>query len=100
MADLKAREAEAETLVGTEDAGTRALRGSPASSAPGWLAGAGLYLAACAVALLVLGVLLALLGADPLRAYAAILQSSLGSVGGFAQTLNKATPLLLGGLAV
>ena len=104
MADLKAREAEAETLVGAEDAGTRALRGSPTSSAPAWLAGAlaeaGLYLAACAVALMALGVLLAMLGADPLRAYAAILQSSLGSVGGFAQTLNKATPLLLGGLAV
>ena len=61
---------------------------------------AGLYLAACLAALLVLGVLLALLGADPLRAYAAIVQSSLGSLGGFAQTLNKATPLLLGGLAV
>jgi simple sugar transport system permease protein len=64
------------------------------------LAEVGLYLGACLVALLLLGALLALLGADPLRAYAAILQSSLGSLGGFAQTLNKATPLLLGGLAV
>jgi general nucleoside transport system permease protein len=60
----------------------------------------GLYLGACAVALLLLGVLLMLLGADPIRAYGAIVQSSLGSLGGFAQTLNKMTPLLFGGLAV
>src|SRR3712207_6344138 len=61
---------------------------------------AGLYLGACLFALLVLGAFLAVLGVDPLRAYAAILQSSLGSLGGFAQTLNKTAPLLLGGLAV
>jgi simple sugar transport system permease protein len=50
--------------------------------------------------LLVVAVVLALLGADPLAAYAAILLSSLGSLAGVGQTLNKASPLLLGALAV
>src|SRR5687767_5032260 len=37
---------------------------------------------------------------DVLGAYRTFLWSSLGTAGGFAQTLNKMCPLLLGGLAV
>ena len=58
------------------------------------------YLAAVLVALVLIGVLLLAVGADPLAAYGTILRSSLGSVGGVGQTLNKATPLILGALGV
>jgi simple sugar transport system permease protein len=60
----------------------------------------GTYAAAIAASLVLIGVLLLLVGADPLTAYGTILRSSLGSLGGFGQTLNKATPLILGALAV
>ena len=40
------------------------------------------------------------MGGDVLSAYRSFLWSSLGTAGGFAQTLNKMCPLLLGGLAV
>ncbi len=53
-----------------------------------------------AVALMLIALLLVLVGADPLAAYGTILRSSLGNAGSFGQTLNKATPLILGALAV
>ncbi len=53
-----------------------------------------------ALALALIGLLLALIGADPAVAYGTILGSSLGSPGGIGQTLNKATPLILGGVGV
>lgn len=52
------------------------------------------------VAFTINGLLLAAIGADPIAAYGKILSSSLGSVSGIAQTLNRATPLLLGSTAV
>lgn len=58
------------------------------------------YSAALSVALLLIGALLLLVGADPLASYGTILRSSLGSPGSLGQTLNKATPLILGALAV
>jgi simple sugar transport system permease protein len=58
------------------------------------------YLVAVAVALVLIGLLLLVVGADPLVAYGTILRSSLGSLGGVGQTLNKATPLILGALGV
>ncbi len=58
------------------------------------------YGLAILVALVLIGALLVLAGADPFAAYGTILRSSLGSPGGFGQTLNKATPLILGALAV
>jgi ABC-type uncharacterized transport system permease subunit len=60
----------------------------------------GWCLAAVAGGLLLAGATLAALGVDPMAAYAAILDASLGSVGGLGQTLSKASPLLLGALAV
>ncbi|MHB1134903.1 MAG: ABC transporter permease [Chloroflexota bacterium] len=76
-------------------AGTR-----PAPAGRALLAELGAYAAALVVALLLIGAALALIGADPLAAFGTLLGSSLGSFGALAQTLNKATPLLLGALAV
>ncbi len=45
-------------------------------------------------------VLIILLGADPLRAYAELLGGALGDVSGLTQSVVKATPLLLVGLGI
>lgn len=58
------------------------------------------YLAALLGAFVVIGILLLLVGANPLAAFGAILSSALGTPGGIGQTLNRATPLILGALAV
>lgn len=57
-------------------------------------------LAAMLVALLIGAIMLALLGANPLEAYAAMLTGVFGSVSGITQALVKATPLLLVGLGI
>lgn len=54
---------------------------------------------AIAIALILGGIVLALVGGDPFRAYAHIARASFGSVGVFSDTLVKATPLILTGLA-
>jgi general nucleoside transport system permease protein len=59
-----------------------------------------IYLGALAVAVLVTAGFIAAFGKDPLAAYRMILQASVGSAAGAGQTMNKATPLLLGSLAV
>ena len=64
------------------------------------LADATKYVVAAAVATVAGALVIALMGGDVLSAYRSFLWSSLGSAGGFAQTLNKMCPLLLGGLAV
>ncbi len=51
-------------------------------------------------ALIVGALLLWLLGKSPVEGYRAMLQGAFGSVGGFAQTLTKATPLLLVALGI
>jgi len=50
-------------------------------------------------ALLVAGLLIAIAGANPLRAYGLILKGAFGSRLGFSETLTRATPLILTGLA-
>ncbi len=45
------------------------------------------------------GILIALSGGDPLRSYIHIARASLGSLGVFSDTLVKATPLIMAGLA-
>ncbi len=55
---------------------------------------------AAAVALVLVGVSLALLGYSPGRALAALVTGSLGSAAAWTATLLKAAPLLLTGLAV
>lgn len=56
-------------------------------------------LGAILVALVIGGVVIAYAGGDPLRSYAHIAQASFGNVGVFSDTLVKATPLILVGLA-
>jgi general nucleoside transport system permease protein len=63
-----------------------------------WLSPA-LTLGALGVALLISALILALVGANPVKVYLHILTSSLGSVGAISDTLVKATPLILTGLA-
>ncbi|SEM99621.1 ABC transporter permease [Palleronia pelagia] len=56
-------------------------------------------LGAIVAALLVAGVLIAIAGANPLTAYALILDGAFGSRLGFSETLTRTTPLILTGLA-
>jgi simple sugar transport system permease protein len=70
----------------------------PRLSTPRWLS-AGLTLAAIVVALTISGLIIAFVGGDPIRSYGHILVSSFGSVGVLSDTLVKATPLILTGLA-
>ena len=46
------------------------------------------------------GVLLLILGVNPLTAYGSLFKGAFGTVSGFTQTLSKATPLLLVGLGI
>lgn len=56
-------------------------------------------LGAIVVALIIGGVILLAVGGDPFRTYAHIARASFGSLGVFSDTLVKATPLILTGLA-
>ncbi len=56
-------------------------------------------LGAVVFALLIGGVLIALAGGDPIRSYTHIARASFGSLGVLSDTLVKATPLILVGLA-
>jgi ABC-type uncharacterized transport system permease subunit len=74
------------------------LRLEPRLDTPRWLSPA-LTLGALVVALLISAVILAVVGADPVRVYVHIVTTSLGSPGAISDTLVKATPLILTGLA-
>ncbi len=56
--------------------------------------------AAVMLALLIGAVLIVLQGASPFSAYASLLKGSFGDLSAFGRTLEKATPLVLSGLAV
>jgi|WetSurSiteA1Bulk_404760.scaffolds.fasta_scaffold06989_3 general nucleoside transport system permease protein len=56
-------------------------------------------LGAIVVALFIGGILIAIVGGNPIASYAHIARASLGSIGVFSDTLVKATPLILVGLA-
>lgn len=56
--------------------------------------------AAVLLALIIGAILLAVSGANPLAAYVALIRGSFGSWTAFGRTLEKATPLILSGLAV
>ncbi len=64
------------------------------------LQGALVPVGAVIVALAIGAVVLIALGADPIKAYLALVTGAFGSVSGFTQTLVTATPLLLVGLGV
>ncbi|MCA9923661.1 MAG: ABC transporter permease [Anaerolineales bacterium] len=55
---------------------------------------------AIVLALVIGGIILASSGANPIDAYAALYKGAFGSTEAFGRTLEKATPLILGGLAV
>lgn len=57
-------------------------------------------LAAVALALLIGAVILLIYGANPLDAYSALFKGALSNARALGRTLEKATPLILGGLAV
>jgi simple sugar transport system permease protein len=65
---------------------------------PRWLAPL-VSLGAVTLALILGGVVLSLVGGNPFRAYSFMLKASFGSLGVFSDTLTKATPLILTGLA-
>ena len=65
---------------------------------PGWLSPV-TTIGAVVVALLISAVILAFVGGDPVRAYGHIVKAAFGSVGVLSDTLVKATPLILTGLA-
>ncbi len=56
-------------------------------------------MAALVVALVLSGLMIAVVGGDPIRSYLHILGAAFGSVGVISDTLVKATPLILTGLA-
>jgi simple sugar transport system permease protein len=74
------------------------IRLEPRGEAPRWLT-AVLTLAAVVVALLIGAIVLAFVGGDPVRAYLHILDAAFGDIGVLSDTLVKATPLILTGLA-
>lgn len=55
--------------------------------------------AAIIISLILGGVLIALLGFDPLTAYKGMLKGSVGSISAFCVSLNKSVPIILTGLA-
>jgi simple sugar transport system permease protein len=65
---------------------------------PRWFSGA-VSLGAVIVALILGGIVLKLVGGDPLRAYSFMVKAAFGSLGVLSDTLTKATPLILTGLA-
>ncbi len=67
-------------------------------SVPRWLSPA-LTVGSIAVALFISAIILAVVGGDPVRAYLHIFEASFGSIGVLSDTLVKATPLILTGLA-
>jgi ABC-type uncharacterized transport system ATPase subunit/ABC-type uncharacterized transport system permease subunit len=69
------------------------------SDRSGWASVLGAVIAV-ALALLLVGVLIALMGVSPVEAYRALWRSALGTRNGFGETLIRTTPLLLTGLAV
>ena len=74
------------------------IRLEPRATASRWLQ-ATLTLAAIVVALVIGAVILAFVGGDPVRAYLHIFDAAFGDIGVLSDTLVKATPLILTGLA-
>jgi simple sugar transport system permease protein len=70
----------------------------PRTEQPGWLSLL-ITLGAVAVALVLGGVVLSLVGGNPLRAYGFMLRAAFGDLGVISDTLTKATPLILVSLA-
>ena len=70
----------------------------PRTDAPRWFSAA-MTIAAVAFALLLSGLIIWLVGGDPVRSFTHIIVAAFGSVGVISDTMVKATPLILTGLA-
>src|SRR3972149_10013500 len=75
-----------------------AVKVEPRLDAPAWL-GPAVSLGAIVIALLLGAVVLKRVGGNPWAAYAHIARAAFGDLGVFSDTLVKATPLMLTGLA-
>ena len=74
------------------------IRLEPRLATPRWLSPI-ITLGAIALALVISGAIIAAVGGDPIVSYLHILDASFGSIGVLSDTLVKATPLILTGLA-
>ena len=74
------------------------VRLEPRGEPPRWLSPL-LTLIALVVALLIGAIMLAIVGGDPVKAYLHIVDAAFGDIGVLSDTLVKATPLILTGLA-
>jgi simple sugar transport system permease protein len=74
------------------------VRLEPRMSQPRWFAGA-VSFGALVLAFVLGGIVLRLGGGDPLRAYGFMLRAAFGNTGVLSDTITKATPLILVGLA-
>jgi ABC-type uncharacterized transport system permease subunit len=74
------------------------VRLEPRMEQPRWFAAA-VSVGALVVAFVLGGIVLSLVGGDPLRAYGFMLKAAFGNAGVLSDTITKATPLILVGLA-
>jgi ABC-type uncharacterized transport system permease subunit len=74
------------------------VRFEPRMAQPGWMSAA-ISLGAVILALILGGIVLVLVGGNPIRAYAFMVKAAFGDIGVFSDTLTKATPLILTSLA-
>jgi simple sugar transport system permease protein len=74
------------------------IRLEPRTTVSRWLSPV-LTIGAVAIALVISGAVIAFVGGDPVASYVHILNASFGSIGVVSDTLVKATPLILTGLA-
>jgi ABC-type uncharacterized transport system permease subunit len=74
------------------------VRFEPRLAQPGWMS-AVISLGAVILALILGGIVLVLVGGNPIRAYAFMVKAAFGDIGVFSDTLTKATPLILTSLA-
>ncbi|HEY8415031.1 MAG TPA: ABC transporter permease [Thermaerobacter sp.] len=100
VAERAGRRGGADPVDPTGRGGFRAGSGhASAGLAAGWIWPLAVYGGATVVVVLALAAVILAMGANPGEALATALQDSLLTVGGFGQTLNRMTPLLLASLS-
>lgn len=79
---------------------TTVKQSGPTAGLEGWLLTGASTAGIVLIAFLLGAVLILITGANPLQAYGALLYAAFGTTNGFAETMVKATPLILAGLGV
>lgn len=87
-------------MTGAATAPVAPAPSEPRSTAQRWIRAATVPVVAVVLGLLLGAVLMITVGANPLDAYGAMLEGAFGGLDAFGRTLEKATPLVMGGLAV